>query len=305
MTTARRPVVTHTFHGARFDDGGVDIDTLPDLIRYKTLLVDVAKELWRRHHTDRKNLPKNFEDSLNLKFFEVQNNCATIPLEREFSVTDRESLFPDDELDEAVLLVADTIEAAGLDRPLPEAFPKHLLAQLQEYGKSLREDEWIEQRMSQRPTSVRHDSRVRLCLSRWVENTYEDAVDVIGEVTMARISKPRMVLQLVDGREVEAPFPVADEETITTALKNHAELRLQVIGRGQFAVDGTLQRILTVETTRILPGGEVPFVAEAKPIWEEFAEALADVPEVELAKLPHDGAERLDAYIYGRAESRP
>ncbi len=305
MTTTRRPVVTHTFHGARFEDGGVDIDTLPDLIRYKALLIDIAKELWRRNHTDRKNLPKNFEDSLNLKFFEVQHNCATIPLEREVSASDRESLFPDDELDDAVLLVADTIDAAGHDRPLPEAFPKHLLAQLQDYGKCLRDDEWIEHRMSRRPTPVRYDSRVRHRLSRWIENTYEDAVDVIGEVTMARISKPRLALQLIDGREVEAPFPVADEETITTALKNHAELRLQVVGRGQFAVDGTLQRILTVETTRILPNGQVPFFVEAKPIWEEFAESLADVPEVELAKLPHDGAERLDAYIYGGTESRP
>ena len=283
----------------------MDVDTLPDLFRYKTLLVDVAKELWRRNHPDRKNLPKNFEDSLNLKFFEVQNNCATIPLVRELSHDDRENLFVEDELDDAVVLVADTIEAAGLDHPLPEAFPKHLLAQLQDYGKCLREDEWIEHRTTRRPAPVRYDSRVRHHLSRWVESSYEDAVDVIGEVTMARIGKPRMALLLAPDHEVEAPFAPADEETITTALKKHSEVRLHVVGRGLFAVDGTLLRILTVETTRILAGGQVPFVAEAKPIWEEFAEALANVPDVELAKLPTDGAERLDAYFYGGAESRP
>ena len=37
----------------------------------------------------------------------------------------------------------------------------------------------------------------------------------------------------------------------------------------------------------------------AKPIWEEFQEALADVPREELEKLPTDGAAQHDHYIYG------
>ena len=37
----------------------------------------------------------------------------------------------------------------------------------------------------------------------------------------------------------------------------------------------------------------------ARPIWEEIAEIMADVPEEVLAKLPPDGAEEHDHYIYG------
>lgn len=299
MNANRRPVVTHTFHGPRFDDHGVDVDVLQDLIRYKSLLVDVAKELWRRNHSDRKNLPKNFEDSLALKFYEVRPNCATIPLERELSHDERESLFVDDEFDDAALLVADTIEAAGLDRPLPEAFPKHFLAQLQEYGKSLRDDEWIEQRLSRRVSPVRHDSRVRQRLTRWIDGNYEDSVDVIGEVKMARVGKPRMAIELVDGREVESPFAADDEGTITTALQKHQTVRLQVIGRGLFSVDGALQRISEVSCIRILPAGHLPFDSTAKSIWDEFEEVLADVPAEEWEKVPRDASERLDFYLYG------
>jgi len=37
----------------------------------------------------------------------------------------------------------------------------------------------------------------------------------------------------------------------------------------------------------------------ARPIWEVFGEVMADLPEEELAKLPPDGAEQHDHYIYG------
>ena len=43
MTPNHRNLVNHTFHGGRFEDGGVDVDNLPDVLRYKALLVDVAK----------------------------------------------------------------------------------------------------------------------------------------------------------------------------------------------------------------------------------------------------------------------
>jgi Arc/MetJ-type ribon-helix-helix transcriptional regulator len=39
--------------------------------------------------------------------------------------------------------------------------------------------------------------------------------------------------------------------------------------------------------------------ATPKPIWEEFAEIAASIPDEEWAKLPADGAEQHDHYIYG------
>lgn len=36
-----------------------------------------------------------------------------------------------------------------------------------------------------------------------------------------------------------------------------------------------------------------------KPIWEVFEEITAGIPEAEWAKLPTDGAEQHDHYIYG------
>ena len=300
MPTNHRNLVNHTFHGRRFDDGGVDPDVMPDLVRYKTLLVEVAKELWRRNHPDRKNLPKNFEDSLSTKFYEVVANCATIPLERVFTTADRELFWDtEDELDDAVALVADTIDAAGNDQSLPDRFPKHLLVLFQEYGKTLREDEWIEHRPPKRESGIRYDAAVRERLTRWVETPYEDAVDLTGEVTMARVSNPLMTMQLDDSRKIEVAFRPEDEDDITTALKQHKTAKLRVIGRGQFGTDGVIRKITEVCRTVLLPTGHIPFDPSAKPIWQRFAEIASTIPEEELQKLPVDGADRLDDYIYG------
>src|SRR3990172_10310185 len=102
MTKTRRELVVHTFKGGSFDDHGVDLDALPDLLAYKTLLVETAKELWRRKNPDRQRLPKNFEDSLSLKFYEIKAGSAAIPLMREIEISDQISLLDseEDELDQ-------------------------------------------------------------------------------------------------------------------------------------------------------------------------------------------------------------
>ena len=44
---------------------------------------------------------------------------------------------------------------------------------------------------------------------------------------------------------------------------------------------------------------EEPTTATHKPIWEVAADIRASVPEEEWAKLPVDGAEQHDHYVYG------
>jgi Arc/MetJ-type ribon-helix-helix transcriptional regulator len=45
--------------------------------------------------------------------------------------------------------------------------------------------------------------------------------------------------------------------------------------------------------------GSSEAAATHKPIWEEIEELTANIPEEEFLKLPVDGAEQLDLYIYG------
>ena len=55
MAKRKKELTALTFIGPRFDDHGLDIDILPELIAYKKLLVDTAKELWRQKNPDRRS----------------------------------------------------------------------------------------------------------------------------------------------------------------------------------------------------------------------------------------------------------
>ena len=49
----------------------------------------------------------------------------------------------------------------------------------------------------------------------------------------------------------------------------------------------------------------MPVATSRKPIWEEFEEIAASIPDEEWAKLPVDGAEQHDHYIYGTPKRPP
>jgi hypothetical protein len=301
MAKTRRHLVTHVFKGGRFDDHGLDVDCLPELIRYKQILVETAKALWWGKNPTAGRLPNNYEQSMTLKLTRIASGSVAVEIEREYVTADDTLPFdpPRDEMDEAVDLVADTVEAAGKNGHLPDRFPKRVLPHFAEYGKSLRSGEWIEHSPKARSSSVRFDARVRSRLAEFVSSVYEDAVDIVGTVTMARVNHPRMAITVDGEREVEAAFRQGDEGLITTALKDHSTAKLRVRGRGQYSPDGQLEKIIHVESVTLLPCGEIPYDPNAKPIWEVFEELTAELPQELLDRLPTDGAAQHNHYIYG------
>jgi Arc/MetJ-type ribon-helix-helix transcriptional regulator len=62
-----------------------------------------------------------------------------------------------------------------------------------------------------------------------------------------------------------------------------------------------LQR-LKQEQTQVKQPDAAP---KYKPIWEEFEEIAASIPDEEWSKLPVDGAEQHDHYIYGTPKRPP
>ena len=71
MDDKTRDLTTLRFEGPRFEDHGLDLDVLPELMAYKALLIETAKSLWRAQHLGRERLPKGFEANLSIKFYEL------------------------------------------------------------------------------------------------------------------------------------------------------------------------------------------------------------------------------------------
>ena len=229
-------VVSHIFKGSRFENHYLDSDALQELINYKNLVVEIAKDLWRKKHPERERLPKNFEDSLNLKFNKLEDGSAAVPLEREVEYMDNELHFepPRDELDEAVELVAETTDAASRDAPLPANFPKRLIRLFEDYGKTLREGESFEQKPVKSQKASVYSLKTRTRILERSEGKYEDIVDIVGEIRAADLDGFSFILRLEDDSKVPGKFSPEQEEIITNALREHSTRRLRIKGRAEF-----------------------------------------------------------------------
>jgi len=307
MAKIQRPLVTHTFKGERFENHALDIDVLPDLHAYKELLVATAKELWKRHHPDRQRLPKNFEDSLSLKFNQVQEGSAAIPIYREVQAEDQTQLWKadeSDELDQAVELIAQAIQATDADKPLPDQLPKNVIPLFEGYGSTLREDESFEQRPARSQTKASYTRKSRERLLQFSAAGYTDRIDFAGEVRAVDLAG-RFEVKLDDSTKVPAKFSPEQESLVTEALSEHASRRLRVKGLAEYYPDGRIKGVTKVTHLEIRAAGEVPYDASARPIWEVIAEIGASVPEEDWAKVPNDLASNLDHYLYGAPKQKP
>lgn len=97
---------------------------------------------------------------------------------------------------------------------------------------------------------------------------------------------------------------------MTIHLPPHIESSIQAaVQSGHFAsMDEAMTKAATLllERLELEQAQAMPAASPAdtsaprrKPLWERAAELRKSIPEEEWAKLPSDGAEQLDHYIYG------
>jgi hypothetical protein len=298
----RKRLTTITFHGESFEDAGLELDWLPDLVAYKRLVVESAKALWRRNHPDRVRLPRGYEDSIRLKFYGAFETASTqVPLFREFT-RDPESQFllaVEDEVDEAVDLIEETIEAAGRGSTLPDRLPRSVVPYFEFLGRRLAETSSLTLQSERRNKPALYTQAIRERLTSWVEPSFADVVSLTGEVSEADVYGRSFILNVPDGTRVPGIFDQSHESEITDALHRHEAVSVQINGLGEFsASDGLLLRIARIDSLRILSDPEA-FDPSVPPIWEVAAAIGASVPAEEWAKVPTDLAANFDSYAYG------
>jgi hypothetical protein len=139
-----RELLTCTFDGPQFEDGGLDLRDLSVLIALDALLVETAKELWRQDNQDRERMPGGTEAQLRLRFFRLEHNCTTVRVFRaaEPPLGKGGALYlpllePDpgerdvsSKLDIAAKVVVDAFGSISRRELLPNRFPKKAFALL-------------------------------------------------------------------------------------------------------------------------------------------------------------------------------
>ena len=304
MTTPTIPLASLRFDGARFEDAALDVDCVGELIAYKRLIMECAKELWRRANPDKERLPKGFEERLTLQFVELLPGSAVVPLRR-VVVQEQSPLDFDDEFDQAAALIDEAIVAADGDELLPSALPRNVFPLFHEFGRSLRESETLFVQSRHRSSAAPYNARARVRLAEWTETTYEDLVDVIGEVSMANVRGGAFELTVSAGQgPVKGKFIETQEAEVLNALQAHTTARLQVRGVGEFSqADRQLRRFVRVDSAAVATAQPLEFVEGVKPIWETLAEIGGSVPDEAWSQVPNDLSKRLDHYLYSANEA--
>lgn len=305
MSSRTQELTTLRFEGPRFDEAWLPLDVLPELLAYRDLLVETAKELWRRQHPSRERLPANF-DAVTIKFREIRPGSAIVPLVRELPEPRLPQLpLEDDEFDRAAAVLEESIEAAGADGRLPDLLPRSVVPLFDKFGRTLREGEAICARASRRAREVRYTEAIRQRIISSLARVYEDMIDIVGEVRMADIDGRNFTLKIGDGSKIPGKFTAEQETAITEALSEHEARRLRVKGEAEFSRDdGSVRRLLRIDEIKTLGVGEAEYDPHEKPVWTVAEEVAAKVPADAWAKVPTDLAKNLKHYLYGASKRK-
>jgi hypothetical protein len=295
-----KEVVRLAFRGRRFEGHALDLNALGELSQFQKIVAETAKALWRAAHPDRERLPPHFDERTRLCLRRIEEGSAVAPLEVFVEEPEQRELFEPEpvEIDEAIALVHGVFQAAERDTPLPESFPRSLVSEYEQLGQRLAEDEVIELISDGKaPARVTPASRARL--ASFVEAPHQAPVDITGEVLEADVRHGHFQVWLDEKTCVDVGFSPEQEDQVTSALREHRTLRVQVIGRGEVSPQGALLRVTHAEELRLQPLGEVPYDPSALPIEDVLAQLASEVPQEEWKRLPPDLTDNLDHYLYG------
>jgi hypothetical protein len=284
------------FTGARFDDHTLPVDVARDLAAYESLIVDLAKHLYRTDHPDRQRIPKGFASNFHLDISRIDEGSAkpmlVLVLSGALALVGGER----DYFDQARDLVAECIAAP--EDALPEKFPKELLAHFNQLGRSLREGESLElPRQSAGSAVLTPDKRKKLVLA--ADQVYEKEVDLLGSIAEVDWEKSSFRLRLVDGSQVHnVPMP---DFFHNKAREYGGKPRHQVALKGVAAYDSwdRLQKLVSVESLEVVKNWAIATrmdeLAQMRAGWFE-GEGVAPDPDklaIVADKLVADYPERL------------
>lgn len=264
-----RDFAAPVFRGGRFESKTLVIDVLPDLAAYRDLIVALAKHLVLDREPERKRVPKGFAESFQIGISAVEAGSA-IPVLTRIESSPAMPWF--DVFDEARDLVEQVVASAGKKESLPKAFPLDLAARFNQFGRGLRENEYIELRGPGALSGPRYDSEIRKAIVLQRESRYEARVDITGWVDGGSITKEVLTIR----RENESLLECKQASELVRVLLSKPDQLVRVIGVGVFDRDDRLERMVLVDD--VVPADDEEQTPEFLRLAARFEE-LANLPE--------------------------
>jgi hypothetical protein len=272
----KSPFVTLIFRGSRFGEAAMPLEALPELAAYRDLVLAVAKALYQGANRDRQRLPKGFETAFRLVLDRVEPGSA-VPVVSRLS-EDPSLLFPPepDWFDRARDVVEQGIGAASKGVALPAELSNEILARFGAFGRTLRDDESIVVAQPGKREGAVYNRAVRRGLVLRAQATYEDDVDLLGEVRAADKDAEGFVLRTADGRKLEVHTPPLFFPLALRSLEKSALVRVR--GSGTYNAEGELQKVSMATDVSLAEEGDEQTRPGCPTPVEAQVESLAALP---------------------------
>lgn len=199
-------------------------------------------------------------------------------------------------VEESMLKIHAIIKATENDEQFPPNTKRELLGVLNDFGSSLskecaleisvRGEEWV-------TMTMRYHARIAGAMA----SPYTDTVSLQGQVLEADVKMRRFTLWPREDQKVRVEFTDDQETKVTTALKDHREVEVQVTGTGKFNPDGKLVEISGITKLRLVHAEDSDYDPNAKPIWETIKEIGESMPDEFWDQYPRDLSENHDFYL--------
>lgn len=241
--TSQNRFVSLIFRGQRFD-ASMPVPALAEVIAYQDIVIAIARALFFVENSDRSRLPKGFEASFRLAMRGVDKGSAVpviVRVNEQPQALIEGVLHERDWFERARDLVQATIDAVANDRELPADLPTDVLRRFTAFGRTLDNDDAIIVAQPGELTGARYDKRVRRLIVVRGQGTYEDEVNLVGEVRALDKDEDGFSIRLDDDRKI----PVRTSPALFAyALRSAADsVPIRVRGTGVFDKEGTLQRV--------------------------------------------------------------
>ena len=295
-----KEVARISFKGKRFHDHALELRAIAELGQFQKIITETAKALWKQDNPLRERLPKLFEERTILYLRRIEDGSAVAPLEVFEEESKQVELFDSEtiQITEALKMAQNVYEAVEKEEPLPENFPRSLLPEYEKWGQFISEDEEMEIIYgSEKKVSI--NQKTSLKISALMDYPHEAQIQISGEVLEADIRQGRFQIWTDENTKIIVNFTADQEDEVTNALRNHKNLRLSVLGRGEYSPLGKPLRVTRIEKLEIQSLSELSYDEKERPIEDILEEIAKGLPKEEWEKLPADLTDKIDFYLYG------
>ncbi|GAA3211207.1 hypothetical protein [Microbacterium terregens] len=246
---------TFVLDGPRFGARGVPVEALEELVVYREIVVDVARQLYLRDHPDRERSLRNLDKKLDLRLLEVKEGSADLLLTR--ATADDELAGDDgrpisDLLEESRDLVTEAIRNVSKAYELPARFPRKSLPRFRAFGRSLSRADTLRVGDLNGNTATYTESVRSRFLDLIADNSRAVRQEISGRIV--ELDPERSIFHLRTAEDYRVPgfYGVSDVSIPSIWLVDESGEGplVSVIGSALVSDDGEIQRFLSVDQVR-------------------------------------------------------